>query len=203
MRHPARACTLALVLMLALAQAWAATGPRELVRQTADRVLEQIAHRKGELQADPSKIYELVKDEVVPHFDFERIARWVLGQHWSRASEQQRDRFVAEFREMLVRTYAKVLLEYSGQEIEYPPMRVPEGADEVRVRTQVVEQGAPPIPVDYNLYHTGERWLVYDVVVDGVSLVSNYRSSFNREIRRAGIDSLIRKLEQRNRQGAA
>jgi phospholipid transport system substrate-binding protein len=82
-------------------------------------------------------------------------------------------------------------------------MRVPEGAREVKVRTEVLEAGAPPVPVDYSLYYDGRRWRVFDVVVDGVSLVSNYRSSFSREIRRAGIDSLIRKLEQRNRGGAA
>ncbi|MGD2083957.1 MAG: ABC transporter substrate-binding protein [Chromatiales bacterium] len=204
MRHPVKASAIAVLLLLtALPRAWGATGPVDLVRGTADRVLEQIAHRKAELEADPSGIYELVKDEVVPHFDFERMAQWVLGRYWNEASEQQRSRFVVEFREMLVRTYAKVLLEYSGQQIAYPPMRVPEGAREVKVRTEVLEAGAPPVPVDYSLYYDGRRWRVFDVVVDGVSLVSNYRSSFSREIRRAGIDSLIRKLEQRNRGGAA
>jgi len=192
---------LGLFLLAAVQQAVGATDPRELVRDTSERVLGEVAHRKAELEADPSKIYGLVQSIVVPNFDFERISRWVLGKYWRTATDAQREAFVGEFRTLLVRTYAKVLLSYSGQAIEYPPMALPPGATEVRVRTLVRETGSPAVPVDYSLYLDKGRWRVYDVVVDGVSLVSNYRSSFGRLIQRKGMDSLIGQIQARNRDG--
>jgi phospholipid transport system substrate-binding protein len=190
------------LLLLAVVQpALGASDPRELVRDTAERVLDEIADRKAELEAEPQKIYGLVQEIVVPNFDFERISQWVLGKYWRRASEAQREAFVREFRTLLVRTYARVLLSYSGEAIEYLPTPLPPGATDARVRTLVRERGSPPVPIDYSLYLKNGRWLVYDVVVDSVSLVSNYRSSFGRQIQRKGMDQLIALLELRNRDG--
>jgi len=192
---------LGLLFLAAMQQAVGATGPQALVRDTSERVLAEVVHRKAELEAEPGKIYGLVEKIVVPNFDFERISRWVLGKYWRTATDAQREAFVREFRTLLVRTYAKVLLSYSGEAIEYPPVAVPAGATDVRVRTLVRETGAPAVPVDYSLYLNSGRWLVYDVVVDGVSLVSNYRSSFGRQIQRKGMDNLIGQIEARNRDG--
>jgi len=192
-------------------------GPRQVVQETADKVLSEVTARKDELDADSSLIYPLVEKTVVPHFDFARMARSAMGRFWRNASSQQQRRIVAEFQELLVLTYATALLNYSGQEIEYPPMRVADGAIKVLVPTKVRGAGGPPIPINYRLRMTGDgMWLVYDVVIDSVSLVTNYRSSFAREIQKGaqkakkagekdskvrmslGIDSLVNALASKN-----
>ncbi|HHH39549.1 MAG TPA: ABC transporter substrate-binding protein [Sedimenticola sp.] len=174
--------------------------PYALVKQTADRVLAEIASRKEELTRNPGRIYGLVDDIVLPRFDFYRMSRLVLGRYWRRATDPERAAFVREFRELLVRTYATALLSYSGQKIEYLPGHVAPGARRVKVNTQVREPGAPPIPIDYSLYLDDKgEWKVYDVSIDGVSLVSNYRSSFSSQIRRYKLSGLIQRLAERNR----
>lgn len=191
-----------LLLVLGLGQpALAAQSPLELVKQTSDQVLELVKERKEELNASPDKIYKMVSHVVLPHFDFERMSRLVLGKSWRKASDSQKEAFIREFREMLVRTYGVALLNYSGQEIKYLPMRELGDSKEVSVNTEVYENGAPPIPIKYRLYRQGEEWKVFDISIDGVSLVSNYRTGFNNQIRRYGLDGLISKLGKRNAKG--
>lgn len=185
------------MLLLATPVAWA-TMPEDIVRQTSDQMLAELTDRKAELQASPGKIYELVEHVVLPRFDFQRMSRLVLGKYWRRASDSEKSAFVNAFRELLVRTYATALLNYSGQEIVYLPVQRKASGDEVTVNTQVQSTGALPIPIDYRLYRDGEDWKVFDVSIDGISLVSNYRSSFASQIRRHQLSGLIQKLEQRN-----
>lgn len=187
------------VLLLSTPTVWA-TMPEEIVRQTSDQMLAELTHRKQELQASPGKIYDLVEHVVLPRFDFQRMSRLVLGKYWPRASDSEKSSFVNAFREMLVRTYATALLNYSGQEIVYLPVQRNASSDEVTVNTQVQSSGALPIPIDYRLYRDGDDWKVFDVSIDGISLVSNYRSSFASQIRRHKLSGLIQKLEQRNAQ---
>jgi phospholipid transport system substrate-binding protein len=187
--------------------------PEQVVRDTAEYVLSEVTARKAELDVDPSLIYPLVKRTVVPHFDFTSMARSAMGRFWRNATPQQQERVVAEFQELLVRTYATALLGYSGQKIEYLPMRAADQAKRVTVQTRISAAGGPPIPINYSLkLEDGKEWLVYDVVIDGVSLVTNYRSSFTRLIQQgaaqakdrstrmqAGIDNLIQSLADKNR----
>jgi len=194
--------SLVLVLAVALTQpVWADQEPLALVRDTSDRVLAAVTERKAELDAAPEKIYALVDGIVLPHFDFERMSRLVLGRNWRKATDAQKKSFVEQFRELLVRTYGVALLNYSGQAIKYFPMREIGDAKEVNVNTEVYENGAPPIPINYRLYRDGEKWMVFDISIDGVSLVSNYRTGFNNQIRRYGLDGLISKLIKRNAKG--
>ena len=186
---------------------------QQVVRQTAETVLAEVTERKADLEADPSLIYPLVQRTVVPHFDFTSMARSAMGRFWRKASSQQQRLVVAEFQELLVRTYATALLGYTGQKLEYPPMRAADGAKKVMVPTRVTASGGPPIPINYRLKLTREgHWMVYDVVIDGVSLVTNYRSSFARLIQQgaarekdrsirmqAGIDNLIQSLAAKNK----
>lgn len=203
---------LSIVAMPVLAKA-EQPDPLQVVKATADRVLAQVTERKVELDADPSLLYGLVKDTVLPHFDFTAMTRSAMGRYWRKASAEQQRRLVNEFREMLVRTYATALLGYTGQKIEYLPVRRAEGSPKVTVQTRVRNEGGPPIPINYRLRWDEQRgeWLVYDVVVDGVSLVTNYRSSFARLIREgaaqeknaaqrmhAGIEHLIEALTEKN-----
>lgn len=187
------------IALLALPAAAQEPEPQKLVRQTADYVLSQVRARKAELEKDPSGLYQLVHEQVIPHFDFRLMTRAAMGRYWRRASESQRRRLVAAFREMLVRTYATMLLGYSDERIQYLPFRGKPGDKRVVVRTKVfTKDGAPPVPIDYRLYRKNGQWKVYDVVVDGVSLVSNYRSTFAEQIRKGGIDGLIEALERHN-----
>jgi phospholipid transport system substrate-binding protein len=193
---------LALVVLWVGAAGAQASGPdpQVLVRETADRVLAQVTAHQEELNKDPGGIYALVESLVLPHFDFMRMSQAALGRYWRDATEDQRQRLAREFQELLVRTYAVALLNYSGQKIEYMPVRLQPDARDVTISTRVSAGGAPPVPINYRLARDGDLWKVYDVVIDGVSLVSNYRSSFANEVRRAGIDGLIQQLADRNKQ---
>ena len=178
------------------------TPPDELVQQTTEEVLAVIRERQDQLDNDPKAVFDLIRERVLPHFDFELMSRFVLARNWRQASESQQQRFVEEFRELLVRTYGTSLSEYSGQEVRYLPMQSSgEEDDRVTVQTEILQQGGPAIPLDYKLHRTDDGWKVYDVVVDGASLVLNYRSQFASEVARSGIDGLIERLTERNAKG--
>lgn len=189
-----------IALLMVWTSAWANSPDMasNLIRHTSESMIEVLEERRAELEASPELIYGLVEEIVLPNFDFPRITRFAMGRHWRKADAAQREALISEFRQMLVRTYAKALLNYSGQEINYLPVRPGKRKGQVSVHTEVTEVGAPPIPIIYQMHLDGDHWKVYDLAIDGVSLVSNYRSSFNAEIRRNGIDGLINKLHSRN-----
>lgn len=196
--------SLVLVFTLLLSAAVSATlaNPLDLVKETTDQVLSQIAGQREQLRADPGKVYELVNETVLPRFDFEYMSQLVLGRYWARASVEQKSEFVQQFRELLVRTYATTLLNYADQEISYMPLRMVSGATDATVSTRVVGGGAPPIPINYSLYQKQGEWKVYDVVIDNISLVSQYRTSYAAHVKRYKMDGLIqqmKKLNERNR----
>jgi len=172
--------------------------PQKIVRETGDRVLAEVTARRAELEADPALIYPLVQATVVPHFDFRTMSQSAMGRFWRQATEEQKGSITDEFRQLLVRTYASALLGYSGQQIHYLPVQYRQGDDRVMVPTRIALEGAPPVPVNYRLRLKDARWLVYDVVIDGVSLITNYRSQFSTEVRRGGIDGLISSLANKN-----
>lgn len=176
----------------------AAVSPQELVQRTAEEMLTKLRVEKQVIEQHPERIYELVNQIVLPHFDFERMSSWVLGKHWRAATPAQKERFMTEFRTLLVRTYAKSLSEYTDSKISYLPMRPSPQEDQVKVRTEVDQPGGFPIPIDYELRRQGDGWKVIDVTIDGVSLVTNYRSTFASQIRQDGLDKLITVLSERN-----
>lgn len=195
----------ALVFSLALNTAVAVADnadPATLVRATSDRMLVVLKEQHTVIKAEPQRLYELVDDIVLPHFDFERMARWVLGKHWKRASPEQQKRFVDEFRTLLVRTYGTALLDYTDLKINYLPVRMAEGSEDVTVRTEVVKPGGQPVPINYSMFRRADGWKVYDVTIDGISLVSNYRTDFSAQIASGGLDGLIQKLVERNARGS-
>jgi phospholipid transport system substrate-binding protein len=182
---------------------WASSpdAATKLVQDVSQTMLSTLEKRRSDVERDPSLIFGLVDQIVVPHFDFEKITQSAVGQHWKEASPEQRKALANGFREVLIRTYAKALLNYSGQDIRYLPVKPGEREATVTVPTEVRERGGPAVPVDYRMYEKNGKWLVYDLVIDNVSLIANYRGSFNTEIRRDGIDGLIRHLGQMNRKG--
>ena len=136
---------------------------------------------------------------MLPHFDFTRMTRLAVGRNWQQATPEQREALTKEFRTLLVRTYSTSLSQYRNQKIEVKPLQASPTDTDVVVRTAVIQEGGPPIPIDYRMEKTKEGWKVYDVVVDGASLVTTYRGSFNEQIQRAGIDGLLKTLQERNR----
>ena len=192
---------LAGLLLLSSFVVAAIENPQDMVRATGEKVMEELTARKSELEANPDRIYPLVESTILPHFDFRQMSQSALGRFWRDASEEQKEGLTREFRELLVRTYATALLGYSGQEIEYLPVQYRPGDTQVLIPTRVSSAGAPPVPINYRLkLNDADHWLVYDVVIDGVSLVTNYRSQFAAVVRRDGIDGLIGTLATKNRQ---
>jgi len=187
------------LLLLSSPALQAAEAAQQLVIDTSSKVLERLKSDREKLQANPDLIYPMVEDLVLPHFDFERMSVWVLGKNWRKADAEQQKQFVQEFRTLLVRTYAKALLEYTDQNIEYLPFHADADAKRVSVRTQISQAGGPPIPINYSMYlNKAGEWKVYDISVDGVSLVTNYRTSFASEIRSGGIAKLLEQLVAMN-----
>ena len=172
--------------------------PEALIRETSDQVLSQIRSDPGQYQQDSAKLYALVNEIVLPHFDFSAMTDLALGRYKTKISSEQRRLITNEFRILLVRTYGKALLEYNDQEIIYLPTEGSLEDGDVTVRTEIEQEGGFPIPLNYSLKQTGQGWKVYDISVDDISLVTNYRSSFSREIRKNGVDGLIKTLRERN-----
>ncbi|MBU6460775.1 MAG: ABC transporter substrate-binding protein [Proteobacteria bacterium] len=175
-----------------------ALPPDQLTRNTAQEVLS-ILHENHAILNSQAKIQQLVEAKVLPYFDFRRMTELAMGINWRRASPAQQAELVKQFQQLLVRTYSSALQSYSGQTITYLPFHMAPGDTDVVVRTQINQPGQQPVPVNYSLEKKSAGWKVYDIAVDGVSLVTNYRSSFNAEIQRNGIQGLIQALTKKNR----
>lgn len=188
----------ALVPALAAAQ----EAPDALVKRTTDEVLAIIKADKDLKAGDTSKVVQLAEQKVLPHFDFARMARLAVGRNWAQASDAQKEALTKEFRTLLVRTYSSALTQYRNQTIEVKPTKVAAQDKEAVVKTAVIQQGGPQIPIDYAMEKTDAGWKVYDVVIDGASLVTTYRGTFNDQIQKGGIDGLIKTLQERNRSSA-
>jgi len=188
------------LLGLLSAPVFAAKEPQVLVQETSQLMLAKLKQEKELLKAEPSRIYGLVNEIIIPHFDFEYMSQMVLAKYWRKASVGQRQAFTEEFKQLLVRTYATSLNEYADQDIIYLPFRAGSNSAQVTVKTEIEQPGGFPIPIDYRLHQNSGVWKVFDVVIDAVSLVTNYRTSFSREIRQSGLDSLISTLAQRNQE---
>ena len=177
----------------------AALGPEDLVRKTAEDVLFAINADQEIQKGNKEKIYKLAEEKILPNFDFERVARLVLGRAWRSASEEQKKGFIIEFRTLLLKTYAVALSKYKDQKIKFKPTRISEENTIVVVKSEITQSGAQPIRVNYALSKDTGKWLVFDIVIEGVSLVTNYRSQFSSEIKRNGMDTLIKKLSKKNK----
>jgi phospholipid transport system substrate-binding protein len=173
--------------------------PQALVKQASDDMLKALKDHEAELETNPDKIYELVESILMPHFDFEKMSKLALGKNWRVANDDQRVRFIEEFRLLLIRTYSTAMLEYTDEEIRFLPFRDDLSRKRVTVPMEVLQPAGPSIPMALSLYQNDEEaWKVYDVKIDGISLVTNYRSSFATEIRNGGMDKLIESLAERN-----
>jgi phospholipid transport system substrate-binding protein len=190
-----------LMMLCFASSAVAEMGPDELVRKTADEVIEIVKSDKDIQNGNQQKIFALAEAKILPNFDFDRVCRLVLGRNWATATKDQQAEFQKEFRSLLLRTYASALSKYRNQTIQYLPYRAQADASRVTVKTQILQPGGQPIAIDYSLEKGANGWKVFDIVIEGVSLVTNYRSQFSNEIRQAGgMDGLIQRLAEKNRE---
>ncbi len=183
--------------------AHAAEAPDEMVRRSTNEILAAIKADKDLQAGNQAKIEKLAEEKVLPYFNFARMTQLAVGRNWRDASDAQKKSLTDEFRRLLVRTYSTSLSQYRNQTIEVKPLKIAAADTEVVVKTQVIQPGGQPIPIDYSLENGSSGWKVYDVLIDGVSLVTNYRSSFNTEIQKNGIDGLVKSLVERNAKNAA
>ena len=197
-----RICNLLLAAAFAVTATAASAEPQApdtLVKSTANEVLDIIKKDKDIQSGDMRKITALAEEKILPHFDFERMSRMVLGKHWNRASKEQQQQFIKQFRSLLITTYASALAKYRNQTIEYKPLRMQPADIEVTVKTQILQPGGPALPIDYTLGKSENSWLVFDVKIEGVSLVTTYRGQFSTEVRQSGMDGLIQRLADKNK----
>jgi len=174
-------------------------APDAMVKRVSEEVLETIRKDKEIQGGNTQKVIALANSKVLPYFDFSRMTALAVGKDWRRADADQKKRLADEFRNLLVRTYANALSSYSNQKIVFKPFRMNPGDSEVLVRTEVIQPGAKPVQIDYNLELQDGAWKVFDVVVAGISLVTNYREQFAQEVRAGGIDGLIASIAAKNK----
>lgn len=187
------------VALLACGTALAQTAPDALVKDVAAVVLNVIKADKEIQGGNQKRLNEALDAKLLPHFDFARMTALAMGRSWNKASAAQQQQLTAEFRTLLVRTYAGALANYQDHRIEVKPLRMQPSDTDVTVRTAVVQPGGQPIAIDYSMAKNGDTWKAYDVVVGGVSLVTNYRDEFNNMVRDVGVDGLIKALADKNR----
>jgi len=178
-------------------------APDELIKDTARDVLDIVRKDKDLRSGDQKKLLELVDAKVLPHFDFERMTKLAVGRPWRTATPEQKQALMTEFRILLVRTYTKAFTSYRDQTVEVKPLKLNSNATDVTIRTSITKPGGQqPILVDYDMEKSPNGWKVYDLTVEGVSLVTSYRGTFADQIQQGGIDGLIKTLTEKNKAAA-
>ncbi|MBL1321837.1 MAG: ABC transporter substrate-binding protein [Methylophaga sp.] len=173
--------------------------PQVIVKKSTEEMLQALKDNEVELEQDPSIIFGLVESIIMPHFDFDKMAKLALGKNWRKVSAEQKLQFTEEFRLLLIRTYSTAMLEYTDEEIKFLPVRGELAKKKVKVPMEIIQAGGPPIPMALAMYLNKKGvWKVYDVKIDGISLVTNYRSTFATQIRNEGMDKLIETLAKKN-----
>lgn len=180
-----------------------ARDPYRLIQSVSTDILDTLRSRNAVFQEDPSRLVALIEEKVAVYFDFRLIAAQVLGHHWRTAGPEQRQAFTVVFRALLINTYAAVFRKYDNQTVDTLDAEKTSSPDRVLVPTLVRQAGEPDIRIDYRLYRKEARWYIYDVVVDGISLLINYRSEYARILQRQSLDELIERLRQKNAEFAA
>jgi phospholipid transport system substrate-binding protein len=188
-------CFAAFVSLAALAQ----EAPDALVQRVTGEVLDIVSKDKDIQNGSTQKVIDLVDQKVLPHFNFRHMTALALGKDWKKASPEQQQQLTAEFKTLLVRTYSNALTNYKNQKVVFKPLKMNPADSEVLVRTEVMQPGSKPVQLDYSLEKLDNGWKVFDVVVAGISLVTNYRDQFAQEVRNGGIEGLIQSIATKNK----
>lgn len=189
---------LAFVVLFAVPAFAQEAGPDQLVQKVTEEVLAAIKADRQLAAGDKQKALKLAEEKVIPHVDFEESTRLAVGRAWQQATPEQRRKLVEEFRRMLVRTYSNAIESYQGQTLKVLPSRGKPGGDDATVRAQFIRAGGQPLPLEFQARKTDQGWKIYDISVEGVSLVLTYRSEFDAVTKQGGIDALIKRLAEKN-----
>jgi phospholipid transport system substrate-binding protein len=173
-------------------------SPEELVKQVTDDVLSSIKSDKQLQAGDKKKALELAEQKILPHVDFKTAASMAAGQAWRQATPQQQEQITKEFRSMLIRIYSNAIGIYQGQTMKVLPSRTAATATETTVRNQYQKPGERAVTIEYAMRKNAQGWQIYDITVEGVSLVLTFRSEFDQIVKTAGIDGLIKKMQEKN-----
>ena len=189
----------ALCLFLAVPVQAEMPAPDALARSVSDEVLSIIRADKDIQSGNQKKVLELVESKIAPHFSFVRMTQLAMGRNWRQASSEQQKQLVGEFRTLLIRTYTSAFTQYKNQTVEYRPPRMAATDSDVVVQSFIKQPSGQPVAVDYSMEKTDNGWKVYNVKIEGISLVENYRNTFNTEVQKSGVDGLIRSLAEKNK----
>ncbi len=187
--------TLILTLSLAAASVLAEEGPVAVITEAMEELAEGLDGRKEELTADREALHALIDDILLPRFDRTYAAQLVMGRHWRSASKEQRDRFIEAFYQNLLRKYADGVLEFDQDRIDIEPYRGDPSEKRTRVQTVVTLEDDTEVPVSYSLINRESGWLLFDVTIEGISYIRNFRSELNSEIGSKGLEAVITRLE--------
>ena len=174
-------------------------SPEALVKQVTAEILDALKSDKKLASGDRQAVLRLAEEKVLPHIDFEEATRLAVGRAWSQSSPEQKKKLVTEFRRMLVRVYSNAIQPYQGQTVQVSPVRMKPGDTEATVHNTFKRaSGGAPVGFDYSMRKTEQGWKIYDIVVEGVSLVLTYRSEFDAVVKQQGVDGLIKALASKN-----
>ena len=192
------ALIVSMLLMSAAVTAAEIEPPLDMLKRTSDEVIQILNDKREAIDAEPNLVYQIVDEYIIPHLDDVTLAKLALGKNWRKANNDQKIEFVDQFRTLLIRTYSKSLQEFSDQTINFFEPKMKADATKVTVKSEVLQPGGPSIPVNYRLRLKDNEWKVYDIKIDGVSLVTSYRGTFAQEMRKGGMKGLLKMLHEKN-----
>jgi phospholipid transport system substrate-binding protein len=176
-------------------------APIEMLKGVTDAVLGQLRAHQSELKTHPDRIYGIAEHLIIPHVDFVEMGRWIAGRNaWKKASESDQEAFIAAFKNLVVRTYATSLLQYTDQTVEFMPLKSSTEKERIQVTSFINGGDRGPIKIDYRLIKQESNWLVYDIIIEGVSLLKGYQAQFSADIRQQGLNYVTRKIKEHNGQ---
>ena len=186
-------------LLLLTSLAWAAASPVPMLEKTADQIIDKLDKNKSNLKKNPLFVRQTVREHLLPHIDVKGMARSVLGRNaWTRATPDERDKFTKAFTQLVVRTYAAPLAEYSDEKIMFLPERAAPNGRFTRVNSVIIRSNGQKIPLSYSLVLKTGTWKIYDLSVEGVSLLQSFRTQFGQILKMTDMDALIAQLNKQN-----
>jgi phospholipid transport system substrate-binding protein len=189
---------MASTMLLVPVRAESIESPSDMLKRTSDDVIKVLKEKREMLEKEPDLVYQIVDQYILPHLDDVTMAKLALGKNWRNATNEQKIAFVDEFRDLLIRTYSKSLQEFRDQTITFFPVDIASNEEKAIVKSEILQSGGPTIPVAYRVRIKDNSWKVYDISIDGVSLVTSYRGTFTQEVRKSGIDGLLLLLRDKN-----
>lgn len=195
-------CLVPLYLLCGVQISYAQSSPVIMLQETSDTMIDALKQNHNRIQNEPTYVYDLARKIILPHVDTAAMSRLALGRdNWKKASPKQRKKFIDEFTTLMIRTYSSALAAYTDQSIKFRPIRGGVGdRKRIQVDSLILQQGGPSIPVNYRLVLRGKNWKVYDMTVDGVSMVQSFRSQFSNEISKGGMDGLLSAMEKHRKE---